>query len=135
MNLKKDHHRQTRIDDQKIGTQARNELLNIYDCKINLKLFVKVEKEWRNDDYLIKSLGHKNEFYNQKGYIIDYFDHNENDQIIKILFDDNTLTSLISVGSKRSYLKREIHHTRIITWFWVFSSTLNWATVKTQKDP
>ncbi|MES3518788.1 GTPase Era [Mycoplasmoides gallisepticum] len=44
---------------KKIGTQARNELLNIYDCKINLKLFVKVEKEWRNDDYLIKSLGHK----------------------------------------------------------------------------
>lgn len=30
---------------KKIGTQARNELLNIYDCKINLKLFVKVEKE------------------------------------------------------------------------------------------
>ncbi|ADC31370.1 DNA repair protein RecO [Mycoplasmoides gallisepticum] len=37
----------------------------------------------------------------KKGYIIDYFDHNENDQIIKILFDDNTLTSLISVGSKK----------------------------------
>jgi GTP-binding protein Era len=35
---------------KKIGTQARKELLNIYDCKINLKLFVKVEKEWRNND-------------------------------------------------------------------------------------
>ncbi|MDC4163643.1 GTPase Era [Mycoplasma bradburyae] len=44
---------------KKIGIQARKELLSIYDCKINLKLFVKVEKEWRNDDYLIKSLGHK----------------------------------------------------------------------------
>ncbi|QZX48838.1 GTPase Era [Mycoplasma sp. E35C] len=44
---------------KKIGMAARMELLNIYDCKINLKLFVKVEKEWRNDDYLIKSLGHK----------------------------------------------------------------------------
>jgi GTPase Era involved in 16S rRNA processing len=23
-------------------------LLKIYDCRINLKLFVKVEKDWRN---------------------------------------------------------------------------------------
>jgi GTP-binding protein Era len=30
---------------KKIGTLARKELLNIYDCKINLKLFVKVEKD------------------------------------------------------------------------------------------
>jgi GTP-binding protein Era len=30
---------------KKIGTLARKELLDIYDCKINLKLFVKVEKE------------------------------------------------------------------------------------------
>jgi GTP-binding protein Era len=30
---------------KKIGTQARKELLKIYDCKINLKLFVKVEKD------------------------------------------------------------------------------------------
>jgi GTP-binding protein Era len=27
---------------------ARKELLNIYDCRINLKLFVKVEKNWRD---------------------------------------------------------------------------------------
>lgn len=30
---------------KKIGTIARKELLKIYNCKINLKLFVKVEKE------------------------------------------------------------------------------------------
>jgi GTP-binding protein Era len=30
---------------KKIGTNARKELLNYFDCKINLKLFVKVEKE------------------------------------------------------------------------------------------
>jgi GTP-binding protein Era len=30
---------------KKIGTQARKELLKIYDCRINLKLFVKVEKD------------------------------------------------------------------------------------------
>ncbi len=28
-----------------IGTRARKELLEIYDCKINLKLFVKVKKD------------------------------------------------------------------------------------------
>jgi len=32
---------------KKIGTYARKELLNIYDCKINLKLFVKVDEKWR----------------------------------------------------------------------------------------
>ncbi len=42
-----------------IGTRARKELLEIYDCKINLKLFVKVKKDWRNSDYLINELGYK----------------------------------------------------------------------------
>jgi GTP-binding protein Era len=35
------------------------ELLNIYDCKIVLKLYVKVEEDWRNSNYLINSLGYK----------------------------------------------------------------------------
>jgi GTP-binding protein Era len=30
---------------KKIGTYARKELLEIYDCRVNLKLFVKVEKD------------------------------------------------------------------------------------------
>ncbi len=42
-----------------IGTNARIELLNIYDCKIVLKLYVKVEEDWRNSNYLINSLGYK----------------------------------------------------------------------------
>ncbi len=42
-----------------IGTAARKELLKIYDCKIMLKLFVKVKKDWRDSDYLIKELGYK----------------------------------------------------------------------------
>ncbi|WP_027121898.1 DNA repair protein RecO [[Mycoplasma] imitans] len=37
----------------------------------------------------------------KKGYIIDYFDHGENDQIIKVLFDENKILNLISVGSKK----------------------------------
>lgn len=44
---------------KEIGILARQDLLKIYDCKINLKLFCKVEKDWRNNDYLIKSLGYK----------------------------------------------------------------------------
>ncbi|CDN40785.1 GTPase Era [Mycoplasma amphoriforme] len=44
---------------KQIGTQTRLELLNLFDCKINLKLFCKVEKNWRNNDFLIKSLGYK----------------------------------------------------------------------------
>ncbi|WP_027119947.1 GTPase Era [[Mycoplasma] testudinis] len=44
---------------KQIGVHARQELLNLFDCKINLKLFCKVQKDWRNNDYLIKSLGYK----------------------------------------------------------------------------
>lgn len=44
---------------KEIGILAREDLLKIYDCKINLKIFCKVEKDWRNNDYLIKSLGYK----------------------------------------------------------------------------
>jgi len=44
---------------KQIGTNARIELLNIYDCKIVLKLYVKVEEDWRNNNYLISSLGYK----------------------------------------------------------------------------
>lgn len=41
-----------------IGTQARMELLNLYDCKIMLKLFVKVKKNWRDDNNLVKQMGY-----------------------------------------------------------------------------
>ncbi|MDC4182745.1 DNA repair protein RecO [Mycoplasma bradburyae] len=37
----------------------------------------------------------------KKGYIIDYFDYLENDQIIKILFQDNNILSLIALGTKK----------------------------------
>lgn len=42
-----------------IGIAARKELLEIYDCKVVLKLFVKVKEDWRNNDYNIKKLGYK----------------------------------------------------------------------------
>ncbi|MGL5640221.1 MAG: GTPase Era [Mycoplasmoidaceae bacterium] len=44
---------------KKIGTLAREELLEIYNSKIFLELNVKVRKNWRNDNEQIKSFGYK----------------------------------------------------------------------------
>jgi len=46
---------------KKIGTQARMEIENLLDCKVNLQLWVKVKKDWRDSDFLMKNYG-----YNQK---------------------------------------------------------------------
>ena len=43
---------------KKIGTAAREELLKIYDCKINLDLNVKVEKDWRNNPTKLREFGY-----------------------------------------------------------------------------
>ncbi len=45
---------------KKIGVNARKELLKIYDCKINLKLFVKVQTDWRNNPKVLSLLGYSN---------------------------------------------------------------------------
>ncbi len=41
-----------------IGVAAREQLADIYDCKINLRLFCRVEKNWRDSDYLLKDFGY-----------------------------------------------------------------------------
>jgi len=41
-----------------IGTKARKELLKFFDCRIMLKLFVKVKEDWRNDENILQSLGY-----------------------------------------------------------------------------
>ena len=43
---------------KKIGTQARKEIDNMMDIKINLKLWVKVRKEWRDSDVQLKNFGY-----------------------------------------------------------------------------
>jgi GTP-binding protein Era len=43
---------------KQIGTQARREIENLLDCKVNLKLWVKVKKDWRDSDFLIKNYGY-----------------------------------------------------------------------------
>lgn len=46
---------------KKIGTNARFEIERLLDCKVNLKLWVKVKKDWRDSDILIKNFGYKEE--------------------------------------------------------------------------
>lgn len=43
---------------KKIGTQARIEIENLLDCQVNLQLWVKVKKDWRDSDFLIKNYGY-----------------------------------------------------------------------------
>jgi GTP-binding protein Era len=46
---------------KKIGTEARLELENIVDKKVFLGLEVKVEKDWRKKDNILKNFGYKTE--------------------------------------------------------------------------
>lgn len=43
---------------KKIGSQARYEIEKLLDCKVNLQLWVKVKKDWRDSDYLLKNFGY-----------------------------------------------------------------------------
>lgn len=43
---------------KKIGTAARTEIENLLDTKVNLQLWVKVKKDWRDSDFLIKNFGY-----------------------------------------------------------------------------
>lgn len=43
---------------KKIGSTARFEIEKMLGCKANLKLWVKVQKNWRESDYLMKNFGY-----------------------------------------------------------------------------
>jgi GTP-binding protein Era len=43
---------------KKIGTNARYEIEKMLDMKVNLKLWVKVKKNWRDNDVLMKNFGY-----------------------------------------------------------------------------
>ncbi|MCI8994666.1 MAG: GTPase Era [Lachnospiraceae bacterium] len=43
---------------KKIGSAARYEIEQLLETKANLKLWVKVKKDWRDSDYLIKNFGY-----------------------------------------------------------------------------
>lgn len=44
---------------KKIGSTARFEIEKMLDCQVNLKLWVKVKKDWRDSDFLIKNFGYR----------------------------------------------------------------------------
>ncbi len=46
---------------KRIGTDARREIEALLQIKVNLQLWVKVKKDWRDSDFLLKNYG-----YNQK---------------------------------------------------------------------
>ena len=46
---------------KKIGTLARTEIEALLGLKVNLKLWVKVKKDWRDSDFLIKNFGYREE--------------------------------------------------------------------------
>lgn len=43
---------------KKIGSQARPEIEDLLEQHVNLQLWVKVKKDWRDSDYLIKNFGY-----------------------------------------------------------------------------
>lgn len=43
---------------KKIGSAARYEIERLLDTQVNLKLWVKVKKDWRDSDFLIKNFGY-----------------------------------------------------------------------------
>ncbi|GKX31000.1 GTPase Era [Vallitalea longa] len=42
---------------KKIGTRARIDIENLLGSKVNLKLWVKIKKNWRDSDFLLKNYG------------------------------------------------------------------------------
>ena len=43
---------------KKIGSAARFEIERMMEMKVNLQLWVKVKKDWRDSDFLIKNFGY-----------------------------------------------------------------------------
>ena len=44
---------------KKIGSQARTEIEGLLATKVNLKLWIKVKKDWRDSDFLIRNYGYR----------------------------------------------------------------------------
>ena len=48
---------------KKIGTNARFEIEKMLSCKVNLQLWVKVKKDWRDSEFLLKDFGYRPYFH------------------------------------------------------------------------
>ncbi|MDO4292725.1 MAG: GTPase Era [Eubacteriales bacterium] len=43
---------------KKIGSQARRDIENMLECQVNLQLWVKVKRDWRDSDFMMKNFGY-----------------------------------------------------------------------------
>lgn len=43
---------------KRIGSNARRGIEDLLECQVNLKLWVKVKKDWRDSDFLLKNFGY-----------------------------------------------------------------------------
>ena len=48
---------------KKIGTAARTDIENMLQSKVNLKLWVKVRKDWKDNEMQMKSFGYDMRMY------------------------------------------------------------------------
>jgi GTP-binding protein Era len=46
---------------KKVGAMARRDIERFFEKKVFLEMYVKVEKDWRNRDNLLKSFGYEPE--------------------------------------------------------------------------
>lgn len=64
--VEKDSHKGMIIGKQgamlkKIGTRARYDIENLLGSRVNLKMWVRVKKDWRDSDFLLKNYGYSDE--------------------------------------------------------------------------
>ena len=43
---------------KKIGSSARYDIEQMLECQVNLQLWVKVKKDWRDSEFLLKNFGY-----------------------------------------------------------------------------
>ena len=44
---------------KRIGTEARKDMEKLLECQVNLKLFVKVRRDWRDNEAQLRNFGYR----------------------------------------------------------------------------
>ena len=44
---------------KRIGTEARIDMEKLLECQVNLKLFVKVRRDWRDNEAQLRNFGYR----------------------------------------------------------------------------
>ncbi len=50
---------------KKVGTYAREDMEHFFGCRINLKLWVKVKENWRNQQAALRAFGYDSSDFDQ----------------------------------------------------------------------